>query len=146
MVGGVAPLNKMLLTGPVNSEEDLRKMAARLQADMVLVYTFDTQFYVKDYATPVTVVTLGLSPNKAAKVTTTASALVIDTRSGYIYGLAEATAESAQLTNAWSSEDAVDDSRLRTEKASFEKLVGNVEKLWPGVVSRYATPVQATQR
>jgi hypothetical protein len=145
MMGGVAPVNKMLVTGPCNSEQDLRQIAARLQADMLLVYTFDTQFYVHDYATPVTVISLGLSPNKQAKVTTTASALLIDTRSGYIYGLAEATAESTQLTNAWSSEDAVDDSRLRTERASFEKLVGSVEKTWTGVVSRYAVPRQATR-
>ncbi|HSH96554.1 MAG TPA: hypothetical protein VK968_20565, partial [Roseimicrobium sp.] len=95
MMGGVAPVNKMLVTGPCNTEEDLRQLGARVHADMVLVYTFDTQFYVKDYATPVTIVSLGLSPNKAAKVTTTASALLIDTRSGYIYGLAEATADSS---------------------------------------------------
>ena len=145
MMGGVAPVNKMLVTGPCNSEEDLRQIAARLQADMLLVYTFDTQFYVHDYATPVTVISLGLSPNQQAKVTTTASALLIDTRSGYIYGLAEATAESTQLTNTWSSDDAVDDTRLRTERESFEKLVGNLEKTWTTVASRYAVPSQAAR-
>jgi hypothetical protein len=145
MVGGVGPVNKMLVTGPANSEEDLRHIAARLQADMLLVYTFDTQFYVKDFLKPVTVFTLGLSPNQAAKVTTTASALLIDTRSGYIYGLAEATSDTSQLTNAWSDNDAVDDSRLRTERESFEKLVGNLEKTWPDVVKRYAVPQQVSR-
>lgn len=145
LVAGVAPVNRMLLTGPCNSEEDLRKIAARLQADMLLVYTFDTQFYVKDFAKPVTVVTLDLSPNRAAKVTTTASALLMDTRSGYIYGLAEASAQSSQLTNAWSDEDTIDDTRRRTEAESFEKLVGEVEKSWKGVVDQYAKPVQAVR-
>ncbi len=140
MVAGVAPMNQMLFNGPVNSEKDIRLAAAKLQADMVLIYTFETKFYVKDFSTPVSIISLGLSPNQQARVSTTASAILMDTRSGYIYGLAESTAESKQLTNAWQSSDAIDDTRRQTEKESFTNLVGELEKTWPNVVKQYAKP------
>ncbi|MGC4030511.1 MAG: hypothetical protein QM754_02015 [Tepidisphaeraceae bacterium] len=136
-IAGVAPINRMLLSSEQPSEESLRRAAARTHSDMVLMYTFDTQFYVKDFAGPVTVFTLGLSPNMRAYVTTTASAMLVDTRTGYIYGGAEATAKSDQLANGWTSDDAVDDTRLRTEKESFGKLLGELEKTWAGVLKQY---------
>lgn len=140
MVAGVAPLNRLLLSSSLKGDQDLRDAAARLKADVLVLYTFDTQFYVKDFAAPVTVVTLGLSPNKKAYVTTTATAVLLDVRSGYVYGGAEATAKSEQLSNGWTSDDAVDDTRLRTERQSFDKLVGELEKTWKSVVATYAMP------
>ena len=140
MVAGIAPMNSLLFDGPTNNEKDLRMAAAKVQADMVLIYTFETKFYVKDFSTPVSIISLGLSPNQQARVSTTASAILMDTRSGYIYGVAETTAESKQLTNAWQSSDAIDDTRKRTEKTSFTQLVGELEKTWPNVVKQYAKP------
>ncbi|HEX8323402.1 MAG TPA: hypothetical protein VF595_05760 [Tepidisphaeraceae bacterium] len=144
-VRGLAPLNRMLVPLNLQSEDDLRRAAARLKSDMLLMYTFDTQFYVKDFAAPVTLISLGLSPNRRAYVTTTASAVLIDTRSGFVYGGAEATAKSDQLANGWTSEDAIDDTRLRTEKETFEKLVGELEKAWPDVVKQHAQPATQPQ-
>jgi hypothetical protein len=136
-VRGIAAVSRMLLPARLESEQDLRSAAARVKADMLLLYTFDTQFYVRDYAKPVTVVTLGLSPNRKAFVTTTASAVLLDTRSGFVYGGAEATAKSAQLASGWTDEDAVDDTRQRTERESFEKLVASLEKEWPAIVAEH---------
>lgn len=143
-VAGVAPLNRMLVPERLQTEDDLRRAAARLKSDILLIYTFDTQFYVKDFAAPVSIITLGLSPNRRAYVNTTATAILIDTRSGHVYGGVEATAKSDQLANGWTSEDATDDTRLRTEKESFEKLVGELETAWPNVVKQYASPTPAT--
>ena len=88
-------------------------------------------------------VTLGLSPNQQAQVVCTASAVLMDTRNGYVYGVAEATEKGDQLASAWTSSSAVDDTRRRTEAKAFEKLVGEMEKSWVGVVRTYAkaTPV-----
>ena len=139
-VAGLATINRMLVPQQLRTEDDLRLAAARLKSDMLLLYTFDTQFYVKDFAGPVTLFTLGLSPNRRAYVTTTASAILIDTRSGYVYGGAEASAKSDQLANGWTSDDAVDDTRLRTEKESFGKLITELQKTWPNIVKQYAKP------
>jgi hypothetical protein len=138
MVSGIAPINRLLLGDQLNSDLELRQAAAQLHADMLLVYTIDTRFEVDDKAAPVTVVTLGLSPNQQARVVTTASAVLMDTRNGYIYGVAEASEQGSQLASAWTSTSAVDDARRRTEAQAFEKLVGELEKTWTRVVRAYA--------
>ena len=145
-VRSLAPINRMLLSPEMKDETALRSAAARLRADVLLMYTFDTQFYEKDFAEPLSIVTLGLSPNKRAYVTTTASALLVDARTGYVYGGAETTAKTDQAANAWTSDDAVDDSRRRTERESFGKLVGELEKTWAGVVKQHAAPQTAAVR
>src|SRR5258706_577198 len=82
-------------------------------ADMLLVYAVDTTFRGQDNAAPLSVITLGLSPNQQAQVVCTASAVLMDTRNGYIYGVAEATDRGTQLTSAWTSGSAVDQARTR---------------------------------
>lgn len=136
-VRGVAPLNRLLLSGDFRSDRQLREGAARLQADVLLVYTLDTTFTSEDKAKPLSVVSLGLSPNQQVRLTTTASAVLLDTRDGYVYGVAEATEQRQQFTNAWQNEVAVDETRRATEAAAFEKLVGELETTWKGVVATY---------
>jgi hypothetical protein len=138
MVIGVGPVNRLLLPEHLETDLDLRQAAARMHADVLLVYTLDTRFVVEDKAKPLTVVTLGLSPNQHAKVVCTASALLMDTRNGYLYGVAEATDRGGQLASAWTSKSAVDDARRRTESKAFAKLVTELEKTWSGVVATYA--------
>ena len=135
---GVAPLNRMLLSGHFDSDLPLREGAAKLQADMLLVYTLDTAFVTEDKARPLSVISLGLSPNKQVRLTTTASAVLLDTRNGYIYGVAEATEHKDRLTNSWQDDVAVDETRRATESAAFEKLVGELETTWKGVAATYA--------
>jgi len=140
MVSGIAPLNRLLLPQNLQSDLELRQAAAQLQADMLLIYTLDTQFKTEDKAAPLSVITLGLAPNQQVRVTSTASAVLMDTRNGYIYGLAEATDQQNHMTSAWQSEVAVDETRRATESAAFGKLVGELETTWHGVVARYANP------
>ena len=104
-VSGVAPVNRLLLPPEFHSDLELRQAAAALHADMLLVYTLDTTFHVQDVAAPLSVVTLGLSPNEVAHVVCTASAVLLDTRNGYVYGIAEATDRQQQLASAWTSGD-----------------------------------------
>jgi len=138
MISGIAPLNPLLVPSNLQDERDLRHAAAQLHADMLLVYTLDTKFVNTDMAGILTVVTLGASPNQHISVVTTASAVLVDTRNGYLYGAAEATEKRDGLSNAWFSEAAIDGSRRDTETAAFEKLVGELETTWTGVVKQYA--------
>ncbi len=139
MVSGVAPISRLLLSGSLNSDMELRQAAASLHADFLLIYTFDTTFTVDDKASPLTVFTLGLSPNQQARVLTTASAVVMDTRNGYIYGVAEASESKNQLASAWTSENAVDETRRLAESDAFDKLVSEIQGTWSGVVKGFAT-------
>src|SRR5688500_19227608 len=63
----------MLLPDPLDSDKEIRVAASRLQADLVLVYTFDTSFFDINVAKPLTVITLGLSPTRRITAATTAS-------------------------------------------------------------------------
>lgn len=140
MVTGIAPINRLLLPQQLNSDLELRQAAAALHADVLLIYTIDTTFHVEDHLAPLTVVTLGLSPNQTVQMVSTASAVLMDTRNGYLYGYSEATQKGIQLTSGWTTEAAVKDARKRTESQVFAKLVDGLRGTWQGVVSNYAGP------
>lgn len=137
-VAGVVALNRMLLPPEINSDQDIRMAASRLQADLVLLYTFDTAFYNEDKAKPLTVISLGLSPTRRITAITTASALLMDTRTGYIYSAYEVTEHAATLATSWGSKDSADAVRRQTERRAFGKLVDEVAAAWPKVLQRYA--------
>lgn len=140
MVTGVATLTRLLLTERLDSDRELRRAAASLHADMLLIYTLDTDFEIEGHAEPLTVLTLGTLPNQEARVVTTASAVLLDTRNGYVYGALEATEKHTQMANAWTSGEAIDQSRRKTERGAFEKLLSQFEQTWAGVIAEYAKP------
>ena len=142
MVRGVAALNRLVLPEHYDSERDLRGGAAAVQADMLFIYTFDTVFGVEDKIKPLSVITLGLFPQDEARVTSTALGVLVDTRTGYVYGLAEGTAHEQQLANAWTSATAVDQTRRRAERLAFEEMVQSFETTWHAVVREYGPPVE----
>lgn len=143
MMRGLAPLNRLVLPGRLNSDLELREGAATVQADMIFIYTLDTVFDVRSQIPPLGVITLGLFPDEEARVTCTASGVLMDTRNGYVYGLAEGTAGDRSLANAWTSSAAVDRIRRKAEAEAFENLVAEFEAVWKGVVARYGPPEDA---
>lgn len=139
MVAGFGPLNRILLPTELDSLKALRTAAARLKADVLLVYTFDTSFRVgAQHFGPVNVIALGLLPNKEVAVTTTASAAFFDVRTEFLYGLAEATGRESRYASVWGSTDAVDELRVATERKAFDALVPEIEAAWAGIVREHA--------
>lgn len=138
MVAGLAPVNRLILPQRLTSERDLRRAAATVKADLLLIYTFDTQFRIdeKDFG-PLRLVSLGMLPTAEAVITSTASAALFDVRSGFVYGLAEATARDKGIASAWTSSEAVDRCRRNAEEQAFKALVVEFEKTWKGVVEEH---------
>jgi hypothetical protein len=139
-VAGIAPMNRLLVPTRLDGAEELRMAAAELHADVVLVYTIDTVFRAEEQGGPIEIVSLGLLPTAVASVDTTASAILLDTRTGYLYGVAEVTERAGGRTNAWWSTSAIDTYRRGTERKSFERLLDEIERTWRGVVAQYAHP------
>ncbi|WP_026160682.1 hypothetical protein [Teredinibacter turnerae] len=139
-VQGVAPLNRILLPSNLDSIKSLREAAARLNADILLIYTFDTSFHVggQSYA-PLNAISLGFLKNKEVAVTTTVSAAFFDVRTEYLFGLSEATAKESKNSSVWSTSSDVDDMRVSTEKSAFEQLIPEIEKTWSGIIKQYAS-------
>ncbi len=140
MVQGVAAMNRLILPENFHNEQDLRWAAAQLHADILLLYTLDTDFDVEHKLAPLAVFTLGLFPQEEARVSSTASAILLDTRTGYVYGLAESTSHTTQLANSWTSTSAIDQSRRRAERRAFADLLAEVEDLWARVAQEYGPP------
>ena len=135
-VGGVTGISTMLLPTELKSDRDLREAAARLKADMLLLYTFDTSFHENESVVALAVVTLGLSPTHKISVHVNASALLIDTRTGFIYAALEASEKRQLTSNMWESGASADRARQSAEKAAFAALIAEFEKSWPQVVQR----------
>jgi len=136
-VTGLIALNQMLLPPEIHGDRDLREAAARLQADLLLLYTFDTSFLDVDTSRPLSVITLGLSPTRRIAAATTTSALLLDTRTGYIYSAYEATERKDTLATSWNTRDTADAVRRDTERAAFRKLVDEFVSSWPRVLARH---------
>ena len=142
-ISGIVTLNRLVLPSKFTSDRELRQAAADLHADMVLIYTIDTTFSLNDEAAALTVLTLGVSPNQVVHMISTASAVLLDTRDGYLYGYAEATERQDQLANSWGADATVDDARRRTEGRAFGKVVDQLEKTWVTIDKTYAAPAAA---
>jgi hypothetical protein len=140
-VSGIATISHMLLPSKLYSDEELRHAAADLHADMLLVYTIDTKFQQNDLAAPLTIVTLGLAPDEKIHVDCTASAVLMDTRNGYIYGACEESDHGNGLTIGWDTDAAVDAVRRQVEANAFNKMAARFPEAWKGVVKAYAEPV-----
>jgi hypothetical protein len=134
----IVPIGRMLVKPSPNTVKDLRMPAARLHADMLLVYTVDTSFTVDGRELgPLAIISLGLIPNKKAHVTATVSGMLVDVRTGFIYGTAEATDLQEQRATIWSTGQAIDTARLKAEKNAFVEFVEEFATLWPGVVREH---------
>jgi hypothetical protein len=144
-VRGVAPLNRLVIPTVLNSDYELRAAAARMRADILVLYTIDTVFHQTDRTTPLTVVSLGAVDNKRLRIMSTASAALLDTRSGYVYGLAEASGEHEELQNAYKTEEEIDRIRRDVESKAFTGLVGEMEQTWKMVVAEHNVPGGASR-
>jgi hypothetical protein len=137
-LAGVVPINSLLLPTRFESLDDLRLSAAKVQADIVLVYTVDTSFRIlgRSYG-PLAAISLGTLPDRDAHVTATASALFIDVRTGFVYGVAEGTAKVSDLTSFWGSNATVDRKRIEAEQLAVGKLLSEAAMTWLGVSRQY---------
>ncbi|HNS54009.1 MAG TPA: hypothetical protein PKH25_04475 [Syntrophales bacterium] len=136
-IAGLVSINRLLLPERLESDREIRTAASRLKADLVFLYTFDTAFFETDLAKPLTVITLGLSPTRKISAVTTASALLMDTRTGYIYSAYEVTEKVQTLATSWGSRDSADEARRQTEQEAFRKLIDEFIATWPTVLGRH---------
>lgn len=136
-VAGLVSINRMLLPERLEGDKEIRGAASRLQADLLFLYTFDTSFFDTDKAKPLSVITLGLSPTRKISAVTTCSALLIDTRTGYIYSAYEVTERAETFSTSWGSRDTADEARRNNEREAFKKLIDEFAVSWPKLLERH---------
>lgn len=139
-VSDLARITRLMLPATLSSSKDLRLAAASLKSDILLIYSIDTLFNIDSTDIgPLALVSLGFLPNKQARVTSTASSAIIDVRTGFLYGVAEATATESQRATTWSTSAAVDASRQEAESRAFQDLVVEIESLWSDILETHSS-------
>ncbi|MEO1246126.1 MAG: hypothetical protein AAFX56_10635 [Pseudomonadota bacterium] len=137
-IRGASPLSRLLIPARLNSLDDLRTASANLKSDVLVVFTLDTSFRVDGKSKgPLSVISLGLLRDRETVVTTTASAVFVDVRTGFVYGVAEANAREKQSSNAWNTANLADQGRLNTERKAFEGLLRELERTWTNIVAEH---------
>lgn len=139
-VAAVAPVSRLLVPARLGNVRDLRTAAAQLKADALLIYTIDTRFRTESADVgPLQTIALGFLPTRKAVVNATCAFMIVDVRTGFVYGTGEITATEDQRSNLWGSEQAIEAARLRAERRAFEEGLGEVEELWASILARHAS-------
>jgi hypothetical protein len=136
-IEGVVRLNRLLLPNDVSSNTEVREAAAKLRADAILVYTVATEFSDREVLAPLTAVTLGLAPNTTYRVRATASAILMDTKTGFVYGALEEDEATSGIAMTWGSSSAIEGARTKVEQAAYRKLVNKFPEFWAQIYARY---------
>ena len=138
-VSAVAPISRLLVPANMGSIRDLRSSAAQLKADVLLIYTVDTRFRTESAQLgPLQTIALGFLPSEKAVVTATCAFMIVDVRTGFIYGTGESTVTEDQRSNIWGTAGAIEAARLTAERRAFENSLGEVAELWVSVVATHA--------
>lgn len=137
-IAGLVSMNTLLLPDSTSSAEDIRAAAAKLHANAVLIYTVSSDCHNSDVVPPLTLLTLGLAPNTTYKATSSASAILMDTKTGFVYGALEEKAAHSGLTSPLESDNTMNAASRNTERVAFEKVVASFEPFWKQVYARYA--------
>ena len=140
-VAAVAPVSRLLVAADLDDTRDLRAAAAQLRADAVLIYTIDTRFRTESAEVgPLQTIALGFLPTKKAVVNATCAFMIVDVRTGFVYGTGETTATEDQRSNVWGTEGAIEAARLRAERRAFEDGLGEVAELWTTILAEHRRP------
>ncbi|QQE12859.1 hypothetical protein JD969_05180 [Planctomycetota bacterium] len=138
LVANISRLSPLLSPEYAADIEEIRTAAAPMKADMIALYTVDTEAKVHDYDVgPLNILALGFIPNQEARATATASLLLVDVRTGYIYGSSEASASHKKTSNVWLSRQAQNESIEQAETEAYEKLIEEFADLWCGVANEH---------
>ncbi|WP_028079781.1 hypothetical protein [Solimonas soli] len=135
-VADVTTLDADALPPTFDSIEDLRFAAAKLGADVLLVYSIGTTFEIDGKAVPAqSLLKPGAPPAAPARLRAEASGQFIDVRSGLVNGAASGTASVDDLAASWSSAAALDARRLDAEHAAFQTLLADAQQRWTAIAA-----------
>lgn len=136
-VAAVAPINRLLLPTQLDSIAALRQAAARVQANLLLVYTFDTRFQTGQQQLPLlNTILLGTLNNQPLTVKSNVSAVLFDVQTEYVYGVTEANVQTHGRSSIWQTDSEVDTLRQQAEQQALANLMEQFQQQWPQIQSQ----------
>ena len=146
-VTAVAPLNRLLLPAQLDSIAALRQAAARVHANVLLVYTFDTRFQTGQQQLPLlNTILLGTLNNQPLTVRSNVSAVLFDVQTEYVYGVTEANVETHGSSTIWQTDSEVDLLRQKAEQQALVNLIAQFQQQWPQIQSQLSRLPSAPNR
>lgn len=142
-VNGAVRLNRLVLGSNLQSDKELRTAAARLHADLTLIYTINTEWTIDDDPKPLDKITFGLARFRKITVTSTATALLLGTHNGFVYATAEVAKDKNYEDNAWNNSEQIEEAGEALEQQAFDGLVADFVTAWPRVLEQYARGKEA---
>lgn len=136
-VDGVVTFNRLIVPPSLSSDLDLRQAAAKLHADVILVYSFETESENEDKFPLLSAVTLGLAPDCHYKAETTISGILMDTKTGFIYGTVEESESRDGITSGWLVRATLESNRKKVERGAFDKFLSSYAQLWNRIYGKY---------
>lgn len=132
-IARVVPVRASLAGRPIADLDDLAAAARTLDADLLLVYTFDTDTRRNTTIPVVGVATLGLFPNVQQIATARVSAVILDTRTGFRYHAFEAFDDAKPAANAWTADEARGDAVIIAEQRALDTLIENATTFFENI-------------
>ncbi|CAN5700970.1 hypothetical protein BH11PLA1_BH11PLA1_08470 [soil metagenome] len=131
-----------LAAGDSKSINDVRRAAAELGADVLVLVSVDPVHKPESAFPGVALVTLGMVPDRNVQVDLTAAALMIDVATGTRLGVARATADASRVSNAWGANGAGIDAETDAARDAYRQLVGEMKAVWCTALRDLAQPVR----
>lgn len=146
-VAAVAPINRLLLPTQLDSIAGLRQAAARVQANLLLVYTFDTRFQTGQQQLPLlNTILLGTLNNQPLTVKSNVSAVLFDVQTEYVFGVTEANVQTHGSSTIWQTDSEVDKLRQQAEQQALANLMAQFQQQWPQIQSQLSRVPLAPHR
>ncbi|MEM9238246.1 MAG: hypothetical protein AAGB14_15850, partial [Verrucomicrobiota bacterium] len=125
-VRGIVNLNQVGLVTELKDYAQLDQEARKFGADLLAVYRIEESVNSTDYVPLLSFATLGLVPTQPFELTATASLMVRDARTGYVYGVLE---EKAEESGVMAEMDTYKNQARAMRKAKIKALDELTERL-----------------
>ena len=138
LITNVTRVSPLLLGTEMATQTDIRRVAGQLNSDILLLYTFNSHVKRNDWFAPLSIASLGTAPTIQVNVTSTVSAILVDSRTGYLYAMIEASGKSYHFAGGLNEDDAKKTATRRADRRALERMVKDFEGAWAEVLRQHA--------
>lgn len=135
-IAAVTELPASELPRGLSGAAELLGAARRKGADLLLVYTVNTNFYEVESGEQLLVITPGMEPHHTIRISSKITAELRDVTSGARRGTLQATSELLQRGLAWQTASAIDSARLENERDALRRVGAELEAVSKRILLR----------
>lgn len=136
---GMVNLNNTTVGNGSVSYTSLRRSARNLGADMLGIYKFNTSTQDTEGPAVIQFASLGFAPVNSQKSVSAVSLILMDAKTGYVYGVLEESDKSSRLSSSWTTYNARSVNELKSKQKAMDKLMKKVPTFWNRIVTKHSS-------